>query len=214
MHQFLSLMAIEENFIKQKSRNQSLNLGDNNSVFFHKIVKARNASNHVKMLKDDQGNSISDPKLIKEMAIDFFRNLLGCSTHVFSKTQADRVAQLIQRQFSATCIEGMGAVVSRDEVRRTIFSMKPNKAPDPSGLFAGFFHKAWPIIGDGVTEVVLEFFSSGILLKEVNSTIITLVPKKRNPSVMGDYKPISCCNLIYKTITKILANRLLLGFLI
>jgi hypothetical protein len=214
MHQFLSLMAVEESFIKQKSWNQWLNLGDNNSVFFHKIVKARNASNLVKMLKDDQANSISDPKLIKEMAIDFYRNLLGCSTHVFSKTQADRVAQLIQQQFSATCIEGMGVVVSRDEVHRTIFSMKPNKAPSPSGYFAGFFHKAWPIIGDGVTEVVLEFFSSGILLKEVNSTIITLVPKKRNPSVMGDYKPISYCNLIYKTITKILANRLLLGFLI
>jgi hypothetical protein len=78
----------------------------------------------------------------------------------------------------------------------------------------GFSIRLWPIICDGVTEAVLEFFSSGILLKEVNSTIITLVPKKRNPSVMGDYKPISYCNLIYKTITKILANRLLLGFLI
>lgn len=95
MHQFLSLMTAEENFIKQKSRNQWLNLGDSNSAFFHKIVKARNASNPVKILKDDQGNSISDPKLIKEMAIGFYRNLLGCSTHVFSQTQADRVAQLI-----------------------------------------------------------------------------------------------------------------------
>jgi len=94
------------------------------------------------MLKDDQVNSISDPKLIKEMAIDFYKNLLGCSTHVFSKTQADRVAQLIQRQFSATCIEGMGATISRDEVRRTIFSMKPNKAPGPDGFSARFFHKA------------------------------------------------------------------------
>jgi hypothetical protein len=75
----------------------------------------------------------------------------------------------------------------------------------------GFSIRLWPIICDGVTEAVLEFFSSGILLKEVNSTIITLVPKKRNPSVMGDYMPISYCNLIYKTITKILANRLLLG---
>lgn len=105
----------------------------------------------------------------------------------------------------------MGAAVSREEVRRTIFSMKPSKAPGPDGLSAGFFHKAWSIVGDGVIDAVLEFFSSGILLKEVNSTIITLVPKKRNPSVMGDYRPISCCSIVYKTITKILANRLLPG---
>lgn len=52
---------------------------------------------------------------------------------------------------------------------------------------------------------------SGRLLREVNATILTLVPKKKNPTTMEDYRPISCCNLIYKSITKILANGLLLG---
>jgi hypothetical protein len=55
---------------------------------------------------------------------------------------------------------------------------------------------------------VLEFFSSGKLLKETNATIITLAPKKKNPSSMSDYRPISCCSVVYKCITKILANRL------
>jgi hypothetical protein len=48
-----------------------------------------------------------------------------------------------------------------------------------------------------------------MLLKEVNATIITLAPKKINPSSMGDFRPISCCNVIYKCITKILSNRML-----
>lgn len=52
---------------------------------------------------------------------------------------------------------------------------------------------------------------SGRLLREVNATILTLVPKKKNPTTMEDYRPISCCNLIYKSITKILANGLLPG---
>lgn len=55
------------------------------------------------------------------------------------------------------------------------------------------------------------FFQTGRILKRVNATIITLVPKKKNLDTMGDYRPISCYNIIYKTITKILANRLLLG---
>jgi len=37
------------------------------------------------------------------------------------------------------------------------------------------------------------------------------VPKKKNPASMGEYRPIFCCNVIYKCITKILANRLLPG---
>jgi hypothetical protein len=89
--------------------------------------------------------------------------------------------------------------------------MSKNKAPGLDGFSAAFFHSSWPIISDNVCEAVLEFFHHGKLLKEVNSTIITLVPKRKNPSSIGDYRPISCCNIIYKCITKILANRMILG---
>jgi hypothetical protein len=44
----------------------------------------------------------------------------------------------------------------------------------------------------------------------VNATILSLVPKKVNPSTMGDFRPIACCNVVYKCNTKILANRMLL----
>jgi hypothetical protein len=40
--------------------------------------------------------------------------------------------------------------------------------------------------------------------------IIILVPKKKNPSSMGEYRLISYCNLIYTSISKILANQLFL----
>jgi len=105
----------------------------------------------------------------------------------------------------------MRAAVTRAEIKRTIFSMNRNKAPGPDGYSTGFFHKAWPIVENGVAEAILEFFVTGNLLREVNSTIINLVPKKKNPTSMSKYRPISCCNLIYKCITKILANRLLPG---
>lgn len=57
-------------------------------------------------------------------------------------------------------------------------------------------------------EAVRSCLESGRLLKEVNNTMITLIPKVPCPNVVGDYQPISCCNVLYKVITKMLCLKL------
>lgn len=52
------------------------------------------------------------------------------------------------------------------------------------------------------------FFQNGKLLKELNLTLVNLVHKSPSASSPSDYRPISCCNLLYKFITKILSNRM------
>ncbi|XP_073029391.1 uncharacterized protein [Primulina eburnea] len=55
---------------------------------------------------------------------------------------------------------------------------------------------------------MIEFFSSGRLLRQWNHSVIALVPKKTAASIVHEYRPISCCTVFYKLISKILVDRL------
>ncbi|KAE8682595.1 hypothetical protein F3Y22_tig00111238pilonHSYRG00266 [Hibiscus syriacus] len=50
------------------------------------------------------------------------------------------------------------------------------------------------------------FFQSGTLLPAFNATSITLVPKTHNAGMAKDFRPISCCSVVYKTITGIIVK--------
>jgi len=142
------ILAAKENFLKQKSRIKWLNLGDGNNSFFHNSVKVRNSTNLIKVLKDSEGNSIHDVMEIKSMAINFYQQLLGTTLHEFSSDKAARVTNLIKKKFSAKCVAGMCAPVTKLEIHKVIFAMNPSKSPGPDGFSTGFFQKAWPVIGD------------------------------------------------------------------
>jgi hypothetical protein len=59
-----------------------------------------------------------------------------------------------------------------------------------------------------VCHVILEILNSGVIPEELNLTHITLIPKNKNPMSVIDFRPISLCNVLYKLISKVLANRL------
>ncbi|KAL0455455.1 UNVERIFIED_CONTAM: hypothetical protein Slati_0884700 [Sesamum latifolium] len=61
--------------------------------------------------------------------------------------------------------------------RRAVFAIDEDKAPGPDGYPSGFFKAAWSVIGKEVTQAILDFFTTGRLLKQVNATLLSLNPK-------------------------------------
>ena len=55
---------------------------------------------------------------------------------------------------------------------------------------------------------MLQALNSGVMLKDINKTYICLIPKTKNPQKITEFRLISLCNVIYKIISKVLANRL------
>ncbi|KAL2235700.1 UNVERIFIED_CONTAM: hypothetical protein Sindi_1302200 [Sesamum indicum] len=81
---------------------------------------------------------------------------------------------------------------SPEDVKQAVFDIAEDKAPGPDGFSSGFFKAA----------------CNGKLLKQVNSTLLALIPKVHTPMTVGDFRPISYCNVLYKIIAKLIVQRL------
>ena len=63
-------------------------------------------------------------------------------------------------------------------------------------------------MGTDVTNAILDFLQSGQMLKSIKYTHIALIPKVPAPDSMTQFLPINLCNVLYKIISKVLANHL------
>ena len=95
-----------------------------------------------------------------------------------------------------------------DEVRRALDNIGDLKAPGPDGMSVIFYKKFWDIIGDQIVMEVLGVLNGGPVPSEWNETTIVLIPKVNRPEQVKDLRPISLCNVLYKIVSKVLANRL------
>lgn len=70
----------------------------------------------------------------------------------------------------------------------------------PDCMSLAFYQKFWHVVGLSITESCKAWFDEGRLPKQVNGTIFVLIPKKKkNLETVRDLRPISLCNVEYKS---------------
>ncbi|GJR82366.1 hypothetical protein Tco_0153151 [Tanacetum coccineum] len=200
---FNEALLLEEKLLKQKAKITWLREGDANTAYFHKMVRSRVSRSRIDVVMDVNGAVFQNDDVANAF-INHYEVFLG---QAGTTTEFD-INNLFSTRLDANEALDMIRGVSSQEVKSAMFSMGNDKSPGPDGYTAAFFKDTWDIIGSDVTKAVCEFFTNGRLLKELNHTIIALIPKVNAPARVNDYRPISCCNVLFKCISKIIANRL------
>ncbi|CAN0829446.1 Transposon TX1 uncharacterized 149 kDa protein [Linum grandiflorum] len=199
----LVLLQQEEAYWKQRAKQYFLQFGDMNTKYFHAVANGRRSRKIMRGLLDANGmwrDGVDDmATIVQTYFTDLFQGgecawqeVVSCVTR--RVTELDN--QFLLRPFTD------------DEIRRAIFSMNPDKAPGPDGFNPGFYQKFWHVVGGQVTASCKEWMERGELPSFVQDTTIILLPKGDRPRSMKEWRPISLCNVLYRVVAKVLANRM------
>ncbi|KAK9705545.1 hypothetical protein RND81_07G065200 [Saponaria officinalis] len=199
------LRKVELSILRQKAKVDNTLYSDYSTKFFYARIKERQQSQIIGSITNQAGHIRQGVDDVACGFIDYYKSLLGSATIVSALD--------ISVIRAGTCLSSedwpslVGPILD-SEISAALSSIKPDKSPGPDGFSSAFFSSAWDIVGADFRDCVRSFFRTGHMAKQANSTLLTLIPKKKVSLSVTDFRPISCCTVLYKVISKIIVNRL------
>jgi hypothetical protein len=196
------LAHLEETSWHQKSRMQWLQEGDDNTKFFHRMVNSNHRRNYVNGLEVD-GVFYEEKEEVKQQIVQFYSSL-------YQENEPWRlvVDGLPFASIGAAARAHLERPFELEEVVQVLKDVQGDKAPGPDGYTMAFFQKCWSVLEKDVMDFFGEVHTYCKFEKSLNTTFLSLIPKKVDATNIRDFRPISLIGSIYKLLSKVLANHL------
>eukprot|EP00253_Pinus_taeda_P034134 PITA_34134 len=166
-----------------KSRNLWLKAGDRNTAYFHKQAQARKCFNTISEIKEE-GDIHKDFDHIKGAAFTHFQKLYSEDK---DPSHYPELLENIPAVISQRRNEFLEAKVTKDEVKKALFNMDPNKALGPDGFSARFLQACWSIIEKDLFKMVQKSQNIQKIGGSTNSAFLALIPRKKVPITSTDF---------------------------
>ena len=147
---------------------------------------------------------VADEKQIREALVDYFKQIFTSTM----PSNFDQILQGIDTKVTPPMNANLTREFTADEVELALKQMKPLTAPGPDGMSPIFFKSCWNFIRHDVIDASLAILNSGNMPTSLNHTYISLIPKIKSPEKANDFRPIILFNVLYKIVSKTIANRL------
>lgn len=191
-------------FWKDRSRIRWHTGGDRCTEFFHKYTRIKQATKGISVLQHE-GSLLTTQDAIEGKVISYFSTLYS-SPNVC--TPNSLIHDVIPELVTSTDNEFLTALPLDAEIRKVVFDSNADAAPGPDGFGCSFFQTFWDVVRREVCVAVRQFFSTGWILPNMNSSVVALIPKSPDAIDVENYRPIAVANFKFKLITKIIADRL------
>jgi hypothetical protein len=172
--------------------------------FFHACASQRCGASFLHCITDERGVLHSTHESVMEAFVNYFKRVLTTTSPSGLKICAEVLSKKVMDNMNQRLLYG----VMEDEVNQAINQMGPLQSPGPDSFPAAFYQEQWPEVGLEVFSAIKQFFLDDSFDKDANYTYIALIPKKPNANKVLEFRPIRMCNVVYKILFKVLANRL------
>jgi hypothetical protein len=197
------LLVQEDAYWRQRAKSHWLRDGDLNTKFFHAAATSRRKVNHINSLLDPSGNLVTKDEDLCEVARDYFVDIFKKQNSII-----DPVINVVNQSISPEDNIMLTEPFTMEEFKEAMFSMHPDKCPGPDGFSPSFFQQFWHLCGQYIFNESCIWLETGSFPSTLTLTNIALIPKGDSQASMKDWRPIALCNVIYKLVAKVLANRL------
>lgn len=187
---------ILKNNKQQKYKIIEQNLEQNRSV--KRSQKQLNKDKYwVTSLRDNHNNIVTNRKDIIDTATSYYKNLYRSNDNIGSQHNIE----------NNITNEDLPPFITA-ELTQALLSLKTAKSPGEDGITNDIL-KA---IADPLTPLLLNLFNEILIQKTIplewEKTVVTLLYKKGDPKNIGNYRPISLLQGLYKVFTGMLLKRL------
>ena len=163
--------------------------------------------NKIYSIKNDRGEKLEVREFIEAILNSHFSDILTDPRRnrlEYIETITIKIMSLVSDKQNHLLMK----TITLQEVQEAVFQMKVGTPSSLDGFGVNCFHHFWEMVKLDVWKIVEQSRISGRIFPALNATFLTMIPKCDGADTPDKFRPICLCNVIYKIITKVIANRL------
>lgn len=171
----ISLLKQQKTYWKQRGKLDGLKKGmlEQNSSMPMPLSETEKTT--IATLKDSQGNICQTHDHKAKIVWEAFKDRMGKSEYNHMVFNLSDILQQVDG------LEHLEAPFSKEEIDSIVSELSNNKSPGLDGFTNEFLKGCWPSIAQDFYNLCEDFFEGQICLRSINSSFITLIPKKDGP---------------------------------